>query len=67
MSSSGAPLISGTEIVKEPPETAEGEAPGSMNQWPLDAMAYWVKFQRQHFALLSVAMAMDQATVGSSE
>lgn len=35
--------------------------PTTMNQWALDALVAWIKFQRQHYALLSACIAMDQS------
>jgi len=32
----------------------------SMNAWILDALVYWIKYQRQHYALLSTSITMDQ-------
>ena len=32
----------------------------SMNSWMLDALVNWVNIQRQHYSLLSAAIAMDQ-------
>lgn len=55
------------EGVDEAISSKQTGAPTTMNQWSLDAMVYWVKFQRQHYALLSAAIAMDQALVGSDQ
>lgn len=39
--------------------------PTSMNQWALEALVVWIKFQRQHYALLSACIAMDQGLLES--
>ncbi|MPQ69361.1 Arc family DNA-binding protein [Pseudomonas sp. MWU12-2323] len=42
----------------------QSTGPYSMNGWVLNALVGWVKFQRQQYALLSAAMAMDQTLLG---
>jgi hypothetical protein len=38
----------------------------SMNKWLLNALVAWVKIQRQHYALLSAVIAMDQTQICQS-
>lgn len=38
----------------------------SMNKWLLNALVAWVNIQRQHYALLSAAITMDQALLKQS-
>lgn len=39
----------------------------SMNSWFSEALAKWVNIQRQQYALLSAAMAMDLPLIGADE
>lgn len=47
--------------VDEAIKSKKDGGPTSMNQWALDALVAWIKFQRQHYALLSACIAMDQS------
>ncbi|RJX72592.1 Arc family DNA-binding protein [Pseudomonas sp. LS-2] len=37
----------------------------TMNQWMLDALVQWVQVQRQQYALLTAAIAMNQKVLGT--
>lgn len=54
------------DMVRDGIERAELGAV-TMNQWFLDTLVRWINVQRQHYALLSAAIAMNPALVGGSE
>lgn len=41
--------------------SVDGASATSMNRWLLNALVEWIKIQRQHYALLTATIEMDQA------
>lgn len=58
-------------VIRFPPDIREAvtrAAKGwTMNGWCLDALVKWINVQRQHYALLSAAIAMNPALIGADE
>lgn len=58
-------------VIRFPPEIREAVTQASkgwtMNGWCMDALVKWINMQRQHYALLSAAIAMNPALVGVDE